>query len=133
MSEDKRRMYYALVGSDPPHVDWYVEWQYDGEKGCSRETFDTAEEAQSAYRKLFEHATVYGVVTTAMTPAPAWTSTPPTEPGWYWTRFRATDGGVCSPVNASHFDGEYWAHFGFLNEDMARREFWPVRIEEPKP
>jgi hypothetical protein len=54
----------------------------------------------------------------------AWTSTPPTEPGWYWC-----DNGLrIEPVYRSGRDDEY----GDAEMLIARmRRWWPVRIEEP--
>jgi hypothetical protein len=61
---------------------------------------------------------------------PAWTATPPTEPGWYWKRIvkierypdKRTPGGAF-PICLSAED---------LPHDIyAIYEWWPVRIEEP--
>ena len=63
-------------------------------------------------------------------PAPAWTKTPPSEPGWYWLRVgdetRAVllvetiiDGGLGRVLDDGFCD------------DVPNGEWWPVRIEEP--
>lgn len=62
--------------------------------------------------------------------APAWTKTPPSEPGWYWLRVgdetRAVllvetiiDGGLGRVLDDGFCD------------DVPNGEWWPVRIEEP--
>ena len=50
---------------------------------------------------------------------PQWTTTPPTEPGWYFQRY-ANDHEFKRPV---YIDGSLpeWTTF----------EWWPIRIEEP--
>ena len=47
-----------------------------------------------------------------------WTTTPPTEPGWYWQR---VDREYTHPVRV-----EEW-----MTAELEAIEYWPVRIEEP--
>lgn len=67
-------------------------------------------------------------------PAPAWTRTPPSEPGWYWTVCR-TDLSP-RPFLARLNDAGLWhveeSEFSIPLDDVANWEWWPVRIEEPR-
>lgn len=66
-------------------------------------------------------------------PSPAWTITPPSEPGWYWALCR-TDLSP-RPFLARLNDAGLWhveeSEFSIPLDDVANWEWWPVRIEEP--
>lgn len=52
----------------------------------------------------------------------SWTTTPPTEPGWYWLRDRRFPKDI-DPMQI----GER------LPKENGITEWWPIPIEEPKP
>jgi hypothetical protein len=59
---------------------------------------------------------------------PMWSTTPPTEPGWYWMRNEWYD---VEPFPA-FFDGEWWTYRGsMVRHPPCAKEFWPVPIPEP--
>jgi len=68
-----------------------------------------------------------------------WTTTPPTEPGWYW--WRDSKSKEAQPLNVyKNSDGNFRVYvnlFGFGSDRyMPSRiggEWWPIPIEEPKP
>ena len=62
MSDETRRLDYVHFGSDPPNVETYLAWKYEGDAGESRRTFETWDEARDAYNAMVEHAYTYGVV-----------------------------------------------------------------------
>lgn len=67
-------------------------------------------------------------------PAPHWTTTPPTEPGWYW--MRGIGDAVADPAQM-HIDEDGRTHWWTFSGCMiygtpVSREWWPVRIKEPK-
>lgn len=58
---------------------------------------------------------------------PTWTTTPPTEPGWYWVR---DDKNTLCPVKMVNDVECIFGVILFPAKDM-KVEWWPVRIEEP--
>lgn len=71
-------------------------------------------------------------------PAPQWTTTPPTEPGWYWYRVPYDQSELfivqvvedCVTHKALYIDGDCDVPLSIA--DFGRDfEWWPVRIEEP--
>jgi len=60
-----------------------------------------------------------------------WTTTPPTEPGWYWNRRQGIEA-HCTRVNWQN--GELWVDgiWRLSDKRVSRFEWWPVRIEEPE-
>ena len=65
---------------------------------------------------------------------PKWTRTPPTEPGWYWTR-NWDYAGVPEPAHIRS-DGQIRVSPGIWMPATSNRftstDFWPIRIEEPR-
>ena len=55
---------------------------------------------------------------------PRWTTEPPTEPGWYWTQWKAPD--FEEPMTVREI-----THKDLPIPVGAHRRWWPVRIEEP--
>lgn len=78
--------------------------------------------------------------TCSKTPAPTWTTTPPTEPGkWFWWRVKDAPGELFTVLvledDATHLplysNGGITLQEGmddFVEDDM---EFWPEAIKEP--
>jgi len=61
-----------------------------------------------------------------------WTTTPPTEPGWYWWRFR--DGDRVFPRQIIDRDARLivlGSHGYDRPVNLLGGEWWPVRIDEP--
>jgi hypothetical protein len=65
---------------------------------------------------------------------PRWSTTPPTEPGWYWTRHTAWSDPAPGRVFGAGSDKQpcTWSPFYRDGEDWtANIEWYPVRISEP--
>lgn len=66
----------------------------------------------------------------------AWTTVPPTEPGWYWCQ-DAEDYGLPSwPVQVVAERGGLYVHASCCDSDKTAAEYgarwWPVRMEPPR-
>lgn len=58
-----------------------------------------------------------------------WTSTPPTEPGWYWHRFVGHK--IHLPCKAYYDNAGYFIVEARLTDSSCGTEFWPIPITEP--
>jgi hypothetical protein len=65
-------------------------------------------------------------------PAPTWSSTPPSEPGWYWWRFECYPE-VVKPAELvqDRYGEKTWDFQYSIISDLTGREFWPIRMEKP--
>jgi hypothetical protein len=61
-----------------------------------------------------------------------WSSTPPSEPGWYWWRFECYPE-VVKPAELVHdrYGEKTWDFQYSIISDLTGREFWPIRMEKP--
>ena len=58
-----------------------------------------------------------------------WTTTPPTEPGWYWHRF---SGHRPSAVEIDEYGYEAGVEMNALPVSQWGGKWWPIRIPKPK-
>ena len=71
-------------------------------------------------------------------PAPAWTSRPPTEPGWYFARWGGAPAGVVR-VARGYDESDPTLHLWTMGEELCEPlsevdvvEWWPVPIQPPE-
>jgi hypothetical protein len=70
-------------------------------------------------------------------PAPQWSTTPPGEPGWYWTRLPGNDRTrMCTHLYRSlDGHGPMYTENSLSTRPLGEGinyEWWPVRIEPPR-
>lgn len=70
-------------------------------------------------------------------PAPAWTSRPPTEPGWYFARWGGAPAGVVR-VARGYDESDPTLHLWTMGEELCEPlsevegvEWWPMPIQPP--